>query len=147
MKFKCPKCGSIMEVTSLERPLQVKCPVCNTVGVLRAKPQQPQYVPPVYYTDGIKMYCQKCGTQLPDGSVFCNKCGTPINPMATIDKTGKSMDILKTKSLKHSLIAISVFLIGVGLCFLGATFLGEGSFYLMIIGAFVMFCSAMWFFT
>jgi|GEM_PF-1098932 len=47
MKVKCPKCGNIMDVTSLERPLQVKCPVCNTIGVLKAKPQQPQYVPPI----------------------------------------------------------------------------------------------------
>jgi len=50
MKVKCHKCGSIMDITSLERPLQVKCQVCNTIGVLRAKPQQPQYVPPVSST-------------------------------------------------------------------------------------------------
>lgn len=39
-----------MDVTSLERPLQVKCQVCSTIGVLKAKPQQPQYVPPVSST-------------------------------------------------------------------------------------------------
>ena len=50
MKVKCPKCGNVMDVTSLERPLRVKCPLCNTEGMLKAKPQQPQYVPPVSYT-------------------------------------------------------------------------------------------------
>ncbi len=50
MKVKCHKCGSIMDITSLERPLQVKCQVCSTIGVLKAKPQQPQYVPPVSST-------------------------------------------------------------------------------------------------
>jgi DNA-directed RNA polymerase subunit RPC12/RpoP len=50
MKVKCPKCGNVMDVTSLERPLRVKCPVCNTEGMLKAKPQQPQYVPPVSST-------------------------------------------------------------------------------------------------
>lgn len=39
-----------MDVTSLERPLRVKCPVCNTEGMLKAKPQQPQYVPPISST-------------------------------------------------------------------------------------------------
>lgn len=39
-----------MDVTSLERPLQVKCQVCSTIGVIKAKPQQPQYVPPVSST-------------------------------------------------------------------------------------------------
>ena len=68
--------------------------------------------------------------------------------MATIEyKRGKGMDILHKKSLKHSLIAISVFLIGAGICFLGAIAYTTNSFILMIIGAFVMFCSAMWFFT
>ena len=23
------------------------------------------------------MYCEKCGTQLPDGAMFCTECGTP----------------------------------------------------------------------
>ena len=50
MKVKCPKCGNVMDVTSLERPLRVKCPLCNTEGMLKAKPQQPQYVSPVSYT-------------------------------------------------------------------------------------------------
>jgi len=50
MKVKCPKCGNVMDVTSLERPLRVKCPLCNTEGMLKAKPQQPQYVPLVSST-------------------------------------------------------------------------------------------------
>ncbi|MBU4255732.1 MAG: hypothetical protein L6265_03270 [Thermoplasmatales archaeon] len=51
MKVKCHKCGSIMDITSLERPLQVKCQVCSTVEVLKAKPpEQKQYVPPVSST-------------------------------------------------------------------------------------------------
>jgi len=24
------------------------------------------------------MYCNKCGNEIPDGSVFCNKCGIKI---------------------------------------------------------------------
>lgn len=26
------------------------------------------------------MFCEKCGTQLPDGSKFCASCGTPTEP-------------------------------------------------------------------
>lgn len=51
MKVKCNKCGNIMDVTSLERPLKIKCPICGTVGMLKAKaPEQKQYVPPVSST-------------------------------------------------------------------------------------------------
>lgn len=51
MKVKCHKCGSIMDITSLERPLQIKCHVCSTVGVLKAKPlEQKHYVPQVSST-------------------------------------------------------------------------------------------------
>jgi phage FluMu protein Com len=50
MKVKCHKCGNIMGVTSLERPLKIKCPICGTVGVLKAKAPEKQYVPPVSST-------------------------------------------------------------------------------------------------
>lgn len=49
------------------------------------------------------MYCQKCGTELPDGSAFCASCGaqqgvpqgTPVIPVAAAQAYMQTHDIPK----------------------------------------------------
>ncbi|MEW6070498.1 MAG: hypothetical protein AB1485_07775 [Candidatus Thermoplasmatota archaeon] len=70
MKVKCYNCGTIIDVTSLERPLHVKCPNCGTVGLLRAETAvplpPPQYVPPPpSYPSYILEYPRKKKTGMP----------------------------------------------------------------------------------
>ncbi len=28
------------------------------------------------------MFCEKCGSQIPEGSAFCPNCGNPVKPAA-----------------------------------------------------------------
>lgn len=40
-----------------------------------------------------KMYCRKCGSEIPDDSAFCVKCGTPVERAA--EKTQKTEPVIK----------------------------------------------------
>ena len=91
---KCPKCGGKIPITSMERPLKVRCPSCNASFTLKAKQEvkkksaQKGAYPstasmrttamPSEDTDIV--ICPSCGKALPiassQTSVKCDACGT-----------------------------------------------------------------------
>lgn len=55
------------------------------------------------------MYCQKCGNEIPDNSVFCDVCGERVSLKAGVQQTVQK-DVEKTKRNKSTII-LSIFLI------------------------------------
>jgi zinc-ribbon domain len=43
------------------------------------------------------MYCQKCGTQIPDDSAFCMKCGQPQRMNTTVQHQSAAMEYCSTE--------------------------------------------------
>ena len=91
----CPKCGGKIPITSLERPLKVKCPSCGASFTLKAKPgaKKGAAVKPHTHTHTVAhthkampaedteiVICPSCGKALPvpagATSVKCDACGT-----------------------------------------------------------------------
>jgi len=54
------------------------------------------------------MYCNKCGNELPDGSVFCNKCGSKVYIQYSIECNSfiKKIAINKTYNVITIIILI-----------------------------------------
>ena len=54
------------------------------------------------------MYCNKCGNELPDGSVFCNKCGSKVYIQYSIERNSfiKKIAINKTYNVITIIILI-----------------------------------------
>ncbi len=85
-KVKC-KCGNVIEVTSAERPITIKCNVCGRAGVLKASPQaQPLPVPetrsvPLAQKEASAEIVQAGTTEQPKpvGKVRCSGCSETIS--------------------------------------------------------------------
>lgn len=54
------------------------------------------------------MYCQKCGNEIPDNSVFCDVCGERVSLQVGTQQTVQK-DVKKKKRNKSTII-LSVFL-------------------------------------
>ena len=50
------------------------------------------------------MFCQKCGNEIPDNSVFCDVCGEKVSPHQETPKSPK-------KKRSNAVIVLSVFLV------------------------------------
>lgn len=42
--------------------------------------------------EGVKMYCPKCGTQMPDGAQFCTKCGAKLSGGSFAERVNDSFE-------------------------------------------------------
>jgi ribosomal protein S27E len=81
-KVKC-KCGNVIEVTSKERPLKIKCDICGKEGMLKAKPssENTQITPKLDQKEASAELADTSGNieqPKPVGKVRCSACSEPI---------------------------------------------------------------------
>ena len=62
------------------------------------------------------MFCEKCGSEVADGSRFCKNCGSRINPSA--NASNRAFNVKKDKNMITALI-ISFILPGMGIFYAG----------------------------
>ena len=88
-----------------------------------------------------KIFCPKCGTQLPSGCSFCAKCGTSINDVKSgLRKPTDKIALMRYEKTNKRLESFSnLFMIGAVLCLIGAAIFllmaldGEASAFLGLI--------------
>lgn len=94
------------------------------------------------------MFCEKCGTQLPEGANHCSNCGAPVNGRATqnfnpVSNSGeqKSRVVAGVLGILLGFCGAHNFYLGytrnaiIQVCLTVATFITCGYFYSGIIGA------------
>lgn len=79
------------------------------------------------------MFCEKCGSEIPEGTNFCVNCGTKVKSNAT---SGKASNAGKEKNMLLALV-LSFLLFGLGIAYAGNIKKGIALFILGLIFTFI----------